>query len=129
ALAELAGRTGATEVYCSADSGPFARARAARGREELAAAGAALRAKPGLHAVDDLGRLRTAAGDPYRVFSPFHRAWAQGPRREVLPAPAALPPLPADVRSGCVPSLAALGLETDVDQPPRGGEGPGRLRL
>jgi len=128
-LAELARETGATEVYCTADSGPFARRRAGRVREELAAAGAELRAKPGLHAVDDLGRLRTGAGDPYRVFSPFHRAWSQVTRREVLPAPAALPPLPAGVRSGGVPSLAALGLESDVEEPPRGGEGPGRSRL
>ena len=120
ALAELARETGAAEVYCSADSGPFARGRAARVREELAAAGVELRAKAGLHAVDDLGRLRTTAGDPYRVFSPFHRAWSQAPRREVLPVPAALPPLPADVRSGRLPSLAALGLESDVDEPPHG---------
>ena len=45
---------------------------------------------------DDLGRLRTTAGDPYRVFSPFHRAWSQAPRREVLPAPAALPKTAAE---------------------------------
>src|SRR4051812_19789655 len=93
-LPELARAAGASAVHCSADSGPFARARAGRVGAALAAAGIALEAHPGLHGVDDLGAIATAAGRPYTVFTPFHRAWSAPPRREVLPAPDALPAVP-----------------------------------
>jgi deoxyribodipyrimidine photo-lyase len=127
ALPTLVLETGAREVYCTADSGPFARSRARRVQTELERA--RLRARPGLHAVDDLATLRTASGEPYGVFSPFHRSWLRAARREVLPAPTTLPPLPTDLRTGRVPSLAALGLESGVADPLPGGEGPGRTRL
>ena len=127
-LARLARATGADAVYCSADAGPFARARAQRVRAALADAGAALKARPGLFAVDDVGALRTQAGRPYVVFSPFHRAWLAAPRRAVLGAPRALPPLPARVRKGRIPSLDALGLASDVADAPRGGEAEARRR-
>ena len=81
ALPALALETGAREVYCTADAGPFARGRASRVQQQLERSGARLRPKPGLHAVDDLAALRTAAGEPYRVFSPFHRAWSRAARR------------------------------------------------
>jgi deoxyribodipyrimidine photo-lyase len=129
ALPALVLETGAREVYCTADSGPFARERASRVRPQLERSGARLRTRPGLHGVDDLAQVRTAAGEPYRVFSPFHRAWSQAARREVLPAPAELPPLPARLPAGRLPSLAALGLESGVADPPRGGEAAGRYRL
>jgi deoxyribodipyrimidine photo-lyase len=125
-LAELARETGAAEVYCSADTGPFARARARLVRAGLESV--PLRARPGLHAVDDLSQLRTTAGEPYRVFSPFHRAWSQAPRREVLAAPAALPPVPS-LRKGRLPSLAALGLEPGAPDAAPGGERRARERL
>src|SRR6185503_11372227 len=127
-LARLARATGADAVYCSADAGPFARARAQRVRAALADAGAALKARPGLFAVDDVGALRTQAGRPYVVFSPFHRAWLAAPRRAVLGAPRALPPLPARVRRGRIPSLDALGLASAVAHAPRGGEAEARRR-
>jgi len=129
ALPRLAAELGAADVYCSADSGPYARARARRVRAALARAGVRLRPRPGLHAVDDLDALRTADGKPYHVFTPFHRAWSRTPRREVLPAPAELPPLPARVTKGRLPSLSALGLEHGVTDPPHGGELPGRRLL
>ena len=126
ALAELAARTGATEVYCSADSGPYARARAGRVRAALEREGARLREEPGLHAVDDLEQLRSAEGTPYRVFTPFHRRWLEEPRRPILPAPDRLP---APARLAQAPSLDALGLESSVADPMRGGEREARRRL
>jgi deoxyribodipyrimidine photolyase len=83
-----------------------------------------LRPRPGLHAVDDLAWVK-----PYKVFSPFHRAWLRAPRRDVLSAPTALPALPSRMRVGRVPSLAALGLESNTADPPPGGETAGRRRL
>jgi deoxyribodipyrimidine photo-lyase len=103
ALPELAADAGAEEVYCSSDSGPFARARAGRVRSSL---GTRLRVRPGLHA-------------------PVPRP----PRRPVLPAPPELPPPPSRLRVGRLPSLSALGLESDVADPPPGGETAGRHRL
>ena len=127
-LTRLASDTGADAVYCSADVGPFARARAQRVRATLADAGAPLKPRPGLFAVDDVGALRTQAGKPYVVFSPFHRTWLAVPRRTVLRAPRALPPLPARVRKGRIPSLDALGLASGATDAPRGGETEARRR-
>jgi deoxyribodipyrimidine photo-lyase len=84
---------------------------------------------PGLHAVDDLRELRTSSGRPFRVFSPFHRAWSRSPRRHVLPAPSVLPALPSRLRNARMPSLAALGLRNAVAERLPGGESAARRRL
>jgi deoxyribodipyrimidine photo-lyase len=126
-LPVLVAEVGAQAVFFSADSGPFARRR--HERVERALCDAALVAHPGLHAVDDLGAVRTQAGKPYTVFSPFHRTWQQVARRDVLGAPRTLPPLPSKLRKGRLPTLAALGLEQELLRPPQGGETAGRERL
>ena len=125
-LAELARATGATELHFSADSGPFARRRIERVE---AAVGIDCHAHPGLHAVDDLDAVRTGAGKPYTVFSPFHRKWLAAPRRDVIGAPRSFGSLPSGVRVGRIPSLDSLGLEQEVAEPLAGGEVAGRERL
>jgi deoxyribodipyrimidine photo-lyase len=128
-LAALAGEVDATEVHASADVSPFARRRERRVRQVLGRQGIELHAHPGMNVVDDLDGPRTKAGDPYKVFSPFHRSWAREPRREVLGAPRELTSLPRGLAKGRIPSLKALGLEQEVDSPARGGEARGRERL
>lgn len=128
-LAALARALGAREVHFTADVSPFARRRDDRVRARLKRAGVRLVAHPGLNAIDGVGALRTRAGKPYTVFSPFHRAWEAEPRREVARAPRRLPALPSRLAKGRIPSLASLGLEQEVDEPPRGGETEGRMRL
>ena len=128
-LPALAAEVGATAVHCSADSSPFARGRASRVRAALETVDATLAEHPGLHAVDDLDGIRTGAGTPYTVFSPFHRRWLQEPRRAVHRAPRELPALPSKVARGRVPGLEDLGLKSDVTDPPRGGEEEARARL
>jgi deoxyribodipyrimidine photo-lyase len=128
-LTELAERLGAERLYFTGDVSPFARKRGDRTRKALERAGVELHAHPGLNAVDEIGAVRTQAGRPYTVFTPFHRAWERERRRDVLAAPRALPPLPGRLAKGRVPSLRALGLEQEVAQPPRGGERAGRERL
>jgi deoxyribodipyrimidine photo-lyase len=54
------------------------------------------------------------------VFSPFARTWSGAPRRTLVPAPRALS-MPAGVKTGRMPSLAALG----VDDPPKLAFDPG----
>ena len=128
-LVDLAGEVDAGEVHFSADSGPFARRRMTRVWRALEAAGVEPWAHPGLHAVDDLTAIRTQADKPYTVFSPFHRSWLEVPRREVLGRPRSLPDLPSGVRKGRIPTLDALGMEQEVDEPMPGGEVAARERL
>src|SRR4051812_10690475 len=63
-LPELAGVAGARAVHCSADSGPFARARGGRVRAALAAAGVALEGPPGLPGGGDPRAVAAAGGRP-----------------------------------------------------------------
>ena len=127
-LPALAREVGADGVHLSADVGPFARQRQ---REVKAALGerVGFHAHPGLFAVDRLDAIRTQGGDPYTVFTPFHRNWADQPRRDVLGAPRRVPAPPADVAAGRVPTLRDLGLEQECEDPAPGGEGAGRERL
>jgi deoxyribodipyrimidine photo-lyase len=128
-LAAVAREVGAGEVHFTADVSPFARRRDERVRARLDRAGIGLLGHPGLSVIDDVGAPRTRAGKPYTVFSPFHRTWEEEPRREVIRAPRRLPALPSRLAKGQIPSLASLGLEQEVDQPPAGGEAQGRRRL
>lgn len=129
ALVEMAGDVAAAAVYLTDDVGPYARRRDARVRQALARAGVGLRAQPGLCAVDDVGELKTKAGTPFSVFSPFHRSWLEAERRPVLGAPRELPRLPAGLRRGRIPSLSALGLEQEASDPAPGGESAARRAL
>jgi deoxyribodipyrimidine photo-lyase len=121
-LVVLAREVGAERVHFTGDVSPFARRRGACVERALRTAGIASLAHPGLNAVDDVAELRTKAGKPYTVFSPFHRAWLTAERRAVLAAPRELTPLPSGLRKGRIPSLKSLGLEQEVADPPPGGE-------
>ena len=77
------------------------------------------------------GSLRTRAGRPFSVFTPFKRAFlkeafAGWPHR----APESLPPLPAGLglKAGRVPDCSDIGLERNIRLLP-GGEHAGRSRL
>ncbi len=109
-LPVLAGEARASAVHWTSDVGPFARARDRRVTEALRAAGVQARPHGGNYIVD-VSQPRTAAGEPYRVFSPFFRAWRQLPRRDVLPPPRSLPALPRRLDPGELPADGgALGL-------------------
>ena len=115
-LVRLARETGAEAVYWTSDVSPYARARDRRVTDALGAAGVDARPSTGGYCVD-VGRPRTRAGKPFRVFSPFARAWSDAARRDVGRAPRRLPALPSGVRRGSVPALSALGLSSDVRAP------------
>jgi deoxyribodipyrimidine photo-lyase len=126
----LARATGATAVHFSADVSPFARARDERVNRALADIDVAAHEHPGTFIVDDLGAIRTTAGNPYTVFTPFHRTWARIPRRHRHGAPRSLPPLPRSLDPGGMPTLHDLGLAQEIEDPRcRGGEGPGRKAM
>lgn len=72
----------ANSVHIAADTGPYGRrrdhaVRAALGNTELVATGSAYAVTP--------GQVRKPDGEPYRVFTPFSRAWrAHGWRRPAI---------------------------------------------
>ena len=85
-IPRLAAEIGAGEVHVAADFGPYGSARDATVEANLRDVALVRTGSP--YAVAP-GRVRGATGEPYRVFTPFYRAWRHhGWRR---PA-AALPP-------------------------------------
>jgi len=74
ALAEAA-RAGA--VHVSADFGPYGARRDDAVEHALAAAGRVPLVRTGSPYAVTPGRLHTRAGEPYKVFTPFRRAWLE----------------------------------------------------
>ena len=128
-LPALARELEANTVFWTGDVSPFAAGRDQAVRHELDALGIQVRVRPGLFVLDDPRAPLTSAGDPYRVFTPFHRAWLRQVRREVLPPPRSLPALPGGVEPGEIPTLSDLGLRESAEQPLTGGEHAGRRRV
>jgi deoxyribodipyrimidine photo-lyase len=79
----VAAEAGAGTVFVSADSGPYGRTRDAAVAGALSAAGRTL-ARVGTPYAIGPGTIRNGSGDPYKVFTPFSRAW----REHGWPAPA-----------------------------------------
>jgi len=128
-LLALARETGASAVHFSADIGPFARRRQQEVQRLLAEDDVSAVAHPGLFALDQLEPIRTGAGQPYTVFTPFYRRWLREPRRSVLSAPRQLPGPGSRVAAGKLPRLSELGLAQELSDPMAGGENEAREAL
>jgi len=128
-LPALARELGATAVHVTRDVGPFARKRQEQVRAALAELDIQLVTHPGLFAVDSLEAVRTGTGNPYTVFTPFWRNWSGQPRREVIDAPRAVPAPSGRVAPGELPTLSALGLQQEAEDPAPGGEPAARAAL
>lgn len=77
------------------------------------------------------GTLRTGSGTPYAKFTPFARSFWQAQQVEKqLPAPVALPPIPADLdfTTATVPTCRDLGINRN-SLLQQGGEQAGHKRL
>ena len=122
-LPELAGELGASAVHATEDVGPFARRRAAAVRRALHCP---LVLHPGVAAVDDLASIRTQAGGPYTVFSPFERTWLEEPRRRG--ARRSRPP-PRASGAACAARFPHRRGDDPLSAAPPGGESAGRKRL
>ncbi|MEV1315718.1 deoxyribodipyrimidine photo-lyase [Micromonospora arborensis] len=120
----LAGEVGASAVALSADVSHYARRRERRLRAGCEQHRLHLRLFPGLTVVEP-GALRPGGGgDHYRVFSPYHRAWAARQWREELAALRRVA-LPDGVRVGRLPTPPA----GDSPDAAVGGERAARKRL
>ena len=93
----------ATEVVFTRDVTPFARRRDRTVAAALAAHSIEARATAGQF-VHEPDAIATGAGGPYRVFGPYHRAWAAMPRRVPLAPPGRIPGAPG-ARSDDIPDL------------------------
>ena len=82
---EAAREVGAERVHVAADHGPYGHARDARVADALAGAGIELVRTGSPYAVAP-GRVTSGSGEPYKVYTPFSRAWADhGWRAPVAP--------------------------------------------
>ena len=100
-LARLLAETGATRIIAEEDYSPYARA-----RDAAVAAQLPLEHVLGLTVFHPAHVLK-ADGQPYRVFTPFSRAWKALPfPGSPTPAPAALPPIPPDLTSLPIPTAS-----------------------
>jgi deoxyribodipyrimidine photo-lyase len=115
---KLARETGAEGIGAAADVSTYARRREHRLGQECERHRIALRLFPGT-AIVGPGEVRTGAGGPYRVFSPYHRAWEAAKWRDELTAPRRVT-LPDGVDPGVLPEPpagespdAATGGETE----------------
>ena len=112
-LPALAAEVGATSVHVSADAGPYGRGRdeaveRALGDVELVRTGSPYAVTP--------GRVTKADGEPFKVFSPFARAWRAHGWRAPAPRPDAVP-WHSGVRSDGLPPDQGLD---GVQLPPAG---------
>ncbi len=114
----VAAEVGATTAFTTADFGPYGRERDERVEAALAGEGRRLERVGSPYAVEP-GVLATGTGGPFKVFTPYYRAWKDhgcaAPLR--LPRRPDLKPRWADgVRSEAVPADPAV----DADLPPAG---------
>lgn len=86
-LLSLAVSVGADAVYATSDFGPYGRRRDDAVAAALAESGRELRLIDSPYAVRP-GTLLTGGGTPYKVFTPFFRAWKSHGWPEPTPAPA-----------------------------------------
>ncbi|WP_440098800.1 cryptochrome/photolyase family protein [Streptosporangium sp. H16] len=119
----LAEETKAQAVHTSLDVSTLARRRQRRLAEECDRLRMAFRVFPGLTIVPPDALRPTGGGDHYRVFTPYLRAWARQPRREVLKAPDIVH-VPGGLRAGRLPEPGREPYELF-----RGGEKAGRRRM
>ncbi|MCK9875115.1 DNA photolyase family protein [Frankia sp. Ag45/Mut15] len=119
---EVARAVDAIQVHIGADHGPYGRCRDAAVRRALTSEGRELVATGSPYAVAP-GRLHTAAGTPFRVFTPFYRAWTAHGWRAPIAEPAGV--RWATLTGAAIPADPDLG---DVRLPPAG-ESAARARL
>ncbi|HKJ36628.1 MAG TPA: deoxyribodipyrimidine photo-lyase [Solirubrobacterales bacterium] len=122
-LARLATEAGAEVVHVNRDHTAHSRARDQRVGRALADGGVELIGHNGI-ACAEIARIETGSGGPYRVFTPFYRAWARAGRRELAKRPRRLAGAPSGVGVGSPPTKEEMGVDARAERI-AGGFGPG----
>ncbi|WP_286690130.1 MULTISPECIES: deoxyribodipyrimidine photo-lyase [unclassified Aeromicrobium] len=104
AVPRVARAVGATSVHVAADYGPYEKDRDDRVEKALADDDVALVRTGSSYAVAP-GRVTKDDGSPYRVFTPFYRAWRQHGWRAPAPGVRSVPWIRADVRTKQIPDV------------------------
>ena len=112
-------------VHVTADVSGYAQRREQALRSALATLGVELHVHRG-NAVVEPGDVAPPGKSAYSVFTPYHRAWAQVPRRTVLRPPDRIAP-PAEMGSGSILEPSTV-MPDSLDLPP-GGESAARKHL
>ena len=100
----LAREVSAEGIAVAADVSTYASRRVRRLEQECATHRMSLRQFPGVTVVEP-GRVRPGGGsDHYRVFSPFHRAWAAATWRDEVAVPDRIT-LPENLSTGRMPTI------------------------
>jgi deoxyribodipyrimidine photo-lyase len=120
----FAQEVGARTVFATGDTGPFGRRRDARVATALADRGARLALVGSPYAVSP-GRVLTGGGLPYRVFTPFRRAWESAG----WPGPSAPPRGARWHAAGSGVTVEAVGTEADAPSLPAPGEAAAEVAL
>jgi deoxyribodipyrimidine photo-lyase len=124
----LAQETGAKKVYYTADYTPFAIQRDKSVEIELTKNDIEVRGFGGALTINSVQKLLTKSGTPFKVFTPFWRAWSQVERRAVAPVPTSID-IPK-IKMGSIPSLASVTESSKLSRNVvKGGETEGRKRL
>ena len=128
ALAALARETGADAVYTHLDHEPHGAELAREAQAALSAQGTKLRLLSDLHLVPP-GSLRTEAGKPFAVYTPYSRRWREADKALPVPAPVrvATPDAILDPRFPSIPRSRPRGFRVEgAPANPPGGEREGR---
>ena len=128
ALASLARETGADAVYSHLDHEPHGAELSREAESALSAQGTKLRLLPDLHLVLP-GALRTEAGKPFKVYTPFSRRWREADKALPVLEPAGVPTPSAvlDPRFPSIPRSRPRGFRAEgAPANPPGGEREGR---
>ena len=126
-LERLAAETEAEAIFFNRDPDPHGRETERRLAAMAAGRGIALRDFKDV-CVHERDEVMTGTGGPFRVFTPYSRAWQKVPRPSPIPRPKRLA-TPSDVGSLPLPSLDTWGLAGAAEQVPEPGEKAARQRL
>jgi deoxyribodipyrimidine photo-lyase len=125
-LEELARETGAVAIYFNRDPDPFGREMEARVEKVARIFGIKVQAHKDI-ALHERDEILTASGSPFKVFTPYAKAWLRmdkaPPRRAI--AKISTPP---KIRSDPLPTLSTWSLTGTADLP-EPGEAAARKRL
>jgi deoxyribodipyrimidine photo-lyase len=127
ALVALVRETGATAVFANRDPDPFGRGVEADLQERLRELGVALHLFKDV-ALHERDEVLTGSGSPFRIFTPYSRAWAK--LDKVLPGPSVTRlHVPSGPASLPLPDVSHWGLQPDTTSLPAATEEAAAGRL